>query len=199
MGMKEGMKSREKILLKAAELIHTKGYNHTSIQDILHAASVKKSNFYYHFESKEQLAYEILAKRMQQFYSFIIGPSLHGEGLDPLQRVHALLDRLLELGKSPAGELGCPFGNLAQELSTVHEPLRLSLSAMFQTLSEAVEQCFDEGKEAGIFDPSLPSRQLADFAIAQIQGAFLLRKTHKDPEILEQNIHMLRQIIRQWQ
>ena len=60
------MKSREKILSNAAELIRTKGYNHTSIQDILQAASVTKSNFYYHFESKEQLAFEVLAERMRQ-------------------------------------------------------------------------------------------------------------------------------------
>jgi len=54
------MASKEKILSKAAELIHTKGYNHTSIKDILEAAVVTKSNFYYHFESKEQLAFEML-------------------------------------------------------------------------------------------------------------------------------------------
>ena len=95
------MSSRQRILDKAAELIHIRGYNHTSIQDILQAASVTKSNFYYHFESKEQLACEMLAQRMKQFYSFVIGPSLHARDLDPLQRVQGLLDRLLLIGKSP--------------------------------------------------------------------------------------------------
>ena len=56
------MSNKENILTKAAELIHTKGYNHTSIKDILAAAAVTKSNFYYHFESKEQLVFEILAE-----------------------------------------------------------------------------------------------------------------------------------------
>lgn len=193
------MNSKENIISKASELIHTKGYNHTSIKDILKAASVTKSNFYYHFESKEQLAFEMLAERMHQFYTFIIEPSLHAKELDPLQRVYALLDRLQDVGKSTAGELGCPFGNLAQELSAVHEPLRLFLSAMFHALSEALEQCFDEGKKVGLFKESLPSRQLADFALAQIQGAFLLRKTHKDPRVVECNIEILRQVLQQWQ
>lgn len=192
------MTSREKILQKASELIHTKGYNHTSIQDILQAASVTRSNFYYHFESKEQLVFEMLGQRMREFYEMIIRPSLHASDLDPLQRLHALLDRLLELGRSSLGELGCPFGNLAQEMSPIHEPLRQPLSAMFNALSEALEQCLEEGKEAGLFQQSLPSGQLADFALAQIQGAFLLRKTHKDPEIFQRNVEMLRQVIQQW-
>ncbi len=192
------MPSKEKILRKAAELIHTKGYNHTSIKDILEAATVTKSNFYYHFESKEQLAFEILAERMRQFYALIIAPSLHAQDLDPLQRLYALFDRLVDMGKSPLGELGCPFGNLAQEVSSIHESLRLSLSAMFHAISEAMAQCFEEGKEAGIFQESLPSRQLADFAVAQIQGSFLLRKTHKEPELMERNAEIMRQVLHQW-
>ena len=192
------MNSREKILANASELIHTKGYNHTSIHDILQAASVTKSNFYYHFESKEQLMFEILAQRMREFYALVIEPSLHAKNLNPLQRLHALLDRLQELGKSSIGELGCPFGNLAQEMSPIHEALRRPLSAMFNALSEALEQCLEEGKDAGLLQQSVPSRQLADFALAQIQGAFLLRKTHKDPEIFERNMEMLRQVVQQW-
>jgi TetR/AcrR family transcriptional repressor of nem operon len=70
------MSSKQKIVDKAAELIHTRGFNHTSIQDILDAASVTKSNFYYHFESKEQLAFEVLGERMRQFYAVAIGPSI---------------------------------------------------------------------------------------------------------------------------
>ncbi len=192
------MNSREKILSKASELIHTKGYNHTSIQDILDAASVTKSNFYYHFESKEQLAFEILGQRMQQFHSLIIGPSLDSGELDPLERILALLDRLKVLGKSPLGELGCPFGNLAQEVSSIHEPLRQSVSGFFHTCMEALERCFEQGKIEGIFKDSLPSRALAEFALAQIQGAFLLRKTHKDPEVMERNVGLLRQMLDQW-
>ena len=86
------MSSRQRILDKAAELIHVRGYNHTSIQDILQAASVTKSNFYYHFESKEQLAFEVLGARMRQFYAVAIGPSLENRELNPLQRIEAFLN-----------------------------------------------------------------------------------------------------------
>ncbi|MEW6439917.1 MAG: TetR/AcrR family transcriptional regulator [bacterium] len=192
------MKSRDKILAKAADLIHAKGLNHTSVQDILEAASVTKSNFYYHFDSKEQLGFEVLAFRMRQFYLLAIEPSLVKSDLEPGQRIHAFLDRMMALGMSPIGELGCPFGNLAQETSALHEPMRESLSAMFRACTEAAEKCFEEGKKTGVFQADLPSKQVAEFVLAQIQGSFLLRKTHKEPELIRRNFEMLRAFIDGW-
>ncbi len=192
------MSSRQKILDTAAALIHTRGFYHTSIRDILQAASVTKSNFYYHFESKEQLAFVVLGERMRQFYAIAIGPSIDNHELGPLERFEAFFDRILAIGRSEAGELGCPFGNLAQEISAVHEPLRRVLSTFFEACTEAMERCFEEGMGTGVFPPELPAKQLAGFIFAQIQGAFLLRKTYKDPEVLESNIGMLRGLIRDW-
>lgn len=192
------MKSREKILAKAAELIHARGFNHTSIQDILEAASVKKSNFYYHFESKEQLGFEVLALRMRQFYKMAIAPALVEGDAEPLARIHAFLDRLAALGMSEIGERGCPFGNLAQEISAIHEPLRESLSGFFKACAEALEACIEQGKKTGAFRSETPSREIAEFVLGQIQGAFLLRKTHKDPEILRRSVEMLRLFLDQW-
>lgn len=192
------MTSKEKILGETLKLIHAKGFNNTSVQDILDAASVSKSNFYYHFTTKEELGFEVLAERMRQFYEFAVRPSLDNERLAPLERVQAFLDRLLAIGLSPEGELGCPFGNLAQEMSTVHEPLRQALSAFFRTGAERLTECFEEGKREGDFRETLQSEQLAEFVLAQVQGSFLLRKTHKDPEVIERNFAMLREVITGW-
>ena len=192
------MSSKQRILDTAADLIHTRGFHHTSIQDILQAASVTKSNFYYHFDSKEQLAFEVLGERMRQFYAIAIGPSLENPDLDPARRIEVFLDNMLAIGCSEFGELGCPFGNLAQEISSIHEPLRESLSLFFEACAETMERCFEEGKQAGIFRQELPSRQTADFVLAQIQGSFLLRKTHKEPGVLRNNLEVLRGLLKHW-
>jgi TetR/AcrR family transcriptional repressor of nem operon len=192
------MSSKQRILDTAADLIHTRGFHHTSIQDILQAASVTKSNFYYHFDSKEQLAFEVLGERMRQFYAIAIGPSLENPDLDPAQRIEVFLDNMLAIGCSEFGELGCPFGNLAQEISSIHEPLRESLSLFFEACAETMERCFEEGKQAGIFRQELPSRQIAEFVLAQIQGSFLLRKTHREPGVLRNSFEVLRGLLKHW-
>jgi TetR/AcrR family transcriptional repressor of nem operon len=192
------LNSKQKIINETIKLIHAKGFNNTSIQDILDAAAVTKSNFYYHFETKEQLGFDVLAERMRQFYESAIKPSLDNEQLTPLQRVHGFLDQLMAIGVSPQGELGCPFGNLAQEMSAVHEPLRQALSQFFKAGAELLEWCFEEGKRQGELREALPSKHLAEFVLAQMQGTFLLRKTHKEPALVERNVEMLRQIIDAW-
>jgi hypothetical protein len=68
----------------------------------------------------------------------------------------------------------------------------------FGACTETMERCLEEGKEAGLLSPDLPSKQLSEFVLAQIQGSFLLRKTHKDPKILESSFDVLRGLLRQW-
>ena len=190
------MNAKHKLIQSAANLIHTKGFNNTSVQDILDDSDVCRSNFYYHFDSKEQLGFEVFARRMRWWYGYVIEPSLDDADLSPAGRVDAMLDKVCSIGVSPDGEMGCPFGNLAQEMSYIHEPFREALSEFFANIANRLEQCLDEGKSAGDFAEHTEPRRLAEFAIAQIQGSFLLRKTHKDPEIFRRNIEMLRQLLR---
>ena len=186
------MGARKKLVSAASRLFHEKGYNNTGVQDILDASSVYRNNFYYHFDTKEQLGFEVLGRRMRWWYGYVISPSLDDHELRPPERANALLDRVLSIGCSREGELGCPFGNLAQEMSCIHRPFREALSDFFHNIAARLEHCFEEGKETGDFKKDLPSREIAEFAIAAIQGSFLLRKTHKDAAIFEKNIEMLR-------
>ena len=189
------MNAKRKLIQTAATLIHIKGYNGASVQDILDDSGVCRSNFYYHFDSKEQLGFEVFARRMRWWYGYVIEPSLDNAELTPAERVDAMLDKVCSIGVSADGEMGCPFGNLAQEMSYIHEPFREALSEFFGSIANRLEQCLDEGKSTGDFAEDTEPRQLAEFAIAQIQGAFLLRKTHKDPEVFRRNIEMLRKMI----
>ena len=45
----------EKIIVTAARLFVEKGYEQTSVQDILDATGLSKGGLYHHFKSKEQI------------------------------------------------------------------------------------------------------------------------------------------------
>jgi len=192
------MDSRKKLISTASRLFHERGYNNTGVQDILEASSVFRNNFYYHFKSKEDLGFEVLGRRMRWWYEYVLAPSLDNRDLRPSERVDVLLDRLLSIGCSKEGELGCPFGNLAQEMSCIHEPFRKALSDFFRNSSKRLEQCFEEGKETGDFKKDMCSVEVAEFAIAAIQGTFLLRKTHRDPQVMHRSIGVLKQMLGMW-
>lgn len=64
--MRKGEKRRGDILRVAESLFYSKGYESTTVQDILDELKLSKGGFYHHFESKEQLLESICqAKALQ--------------------------------------------------------------------------------------------------------------------------------------
>jgi hypothetical protein len=53
---------KEQIVTTSLQLLHGKGFNATSVQDITDAAGVPKGSFYNHFSSKEALGLEVLQR-----------------------------------------------------------------------------------------------------------------------------------------
>lgn len=64
--MKKGDERRSRILETAAKLFYRKGYEATSIQDILDDLKMSKGGFYHHFESKLQLLDALCQGQMQE-------------------------------------------------------------------------------------------------------------------------------------
>lgn len=58
--VKEGEVRRREILVTARELFVTKGYEQTSINDILKIVDIAKGTFYYYFASKEEVLEAII-------------------------------------------------------------------------------------------------------------------------------------------
>lgn len=72
--MEEKIALKDKIVKAAWELFHEKGYENTTVEDIIAAAKTSKGSFYYYFDRKDELLdtlatifdheYEKLEKRM---------------------------------------------------------------------------------------------------------------------------------------
>lgn len=70
--MKKGDRRKQEILNTAETLFCQKGYEQTSIQDILDILNTSKGSFYHHFISKEALLEGICQKRAEQIYQNVI-------------------------------------------------------------------------------------------------------------------------------
>src|SRR5262245_47686514 len=56
---------REQLLDTGLQILHERGFNATSVQDITEAAGVPKGSFYNHFESKEDLGAEVVLRYLE--------------------------------------------------------------------------------------------------------------------------------------
>ena len=64
-GPADGERARE-LQLAAAELFFTKGYEATTIREIAQALGIKSASIYYHWESKEEILFDLIRSTMEQ-------------------------------------------------------------------------------------------------------------------------------------
>lgn len=64
--VKEGEVRKREILLVARELFITKGYEQTSVNDILKIVDIAKGTFYYYFSSKEEVLEAIIVDIVEE-------------------------------------------------------------------------------------------------------------------------------------
>src|SRR5216683_2470843 len=178
------MKSKEKIIQIATHLFHKNGYQKTTVDEIAETTGVTKSNLYYHFKSKEELALETLDMRMKQFESEVILSTLGELSLSPKKRLQQLYDRIANFHNSLKYRYGCPFGNLAIEMSDVSEKFRKRLSVFFRNWEKAIEKCIDAGIREGEFRRDINPKLVAQLILSHVEGAIMLVKTHKTLEPL---------------
>ena len=179
MVVRRDQRSREKILDAAAQLFHQRGYNATSLDDILEASGVCRSNFYYHYRSKEDLGMEVLQKQAEAFEARCIRGILEDEGAPARRRLERLYEAVAARQRADDYRCGCPFGNLAAELGGTHPEFRRRLSEFFERWERSVDRCLQDGVASGEFPHDLDTRPLAMSLISQIEGAILLMKAHR--------------------
>jgi AcrR family transcriptional regulator len=70
---------RERILEAATRLIHVKGYQRTTIQDVADESELSKAAFYYFVKNKEDLLYQLLLRTLNEALHTIMAV-VHGPG-----------------------------------------------------------------------------------------------------------------------
>ena len=192
---RDGRSTREAILAAATRLIHVHGYNHTSLDDVLRESGVGKGNFYYHFKSKEDLGYAILDEIVVSFLERTLAPCFADHAGAPLAQIRCFLDRLLEAQRARNCVGGCPLGNLAAELSDVHEGFRTRLASVFSAWQLRLTDALDVGRRRGDVGPECRPEAVAHFLVASLEGAILLTKLTKDIVVMEQCVTELKRYL----
>jgi len=193
--VRDGRSTRVAIIEAATRLMHVGGYQNTSLDDVLRESGVGKGNFYYYFRSKEDLGFAILDQLVSRFVERTLEPCFSDPEGPRLSQVQCFLDRVLEAQRKSNCVGGCFMGNLACELSDVHEGFRARLATVFTRWRDRLTTALDEAQARGEVVASCRPETAAQFLVAGLEGGILLTKVSKDIAVLEQCVGELKRYL----
>lgn len=183
------MSPREKIIQAAMELFWLKGYNSTSIADLLSRTQLNSGSLYHVFPSKQDVLVGVLESYRDGIEQMLLEPAW-GQVDDPIEKIFALLDFYRRALLTTDCTFGCPIGSLALEL---HEPdpiVRDLLAKNFENWTNAAAACLED---AGDRLPANTDRQaLAQFILTVMEGGVMQARTYRDIAYFDRSISQLR-------
>ena len=178
--------TRQRLLDTAQALFYARSYEGVGVQEICRQAGVKKGSFYHFFPSKRDLTLAVLDESWNHFRDTILHKAF-ARDVPPLQRIKRLMElqyrHHVEVRDKTGHVYGCPFGNLAGELSTRDESIRKRLKAILSDFRQPVQEALDEAVAAGDL-AQLDTQATASAMVAYIEGLTLVAKANNDPEVV---------------
>jgi AcrR family transcriptional regulator len=178
----KGLRTRERIVEAAAELLLTRGLGATTLDDVKAAAGVSSSQLYHYFDSKGDLVQAVAVHQTENIVA-AQGAMLRGmEGVESLREwARFVVDNFSSFGCCG----GCPLGSLGSEVAESDELARQAVSASLLRWEGVLRDGLIELTEAGVLGPAADPEALAVALIVALQGGFLLGKIHRSPRPLE--------------
>jgi AcrR family transcriptional regulator len=184
--------TRDRLVMTAMRLFAEKGYESTSVSDILKSAGANSGSLYHFFPTKQDLLIEVLKLYRAGIGVMLLSPAWEGVD-DPIERVFALLAAYRRMLVATDYFYGCPIGSLALE---IHEPdpaVRELLATNFDGWVEAIEACFRD--PAARLPPDADPHLLARLTLTVMEGGVMQSRTYRTAEAFDASVAGLRDYV----
>jgi len=175
--MSKAAATRLAILQKSFELIYTRGYQATSIDDIIATTQVTKGAFFYHFKNKEEMGLAMINEVMYPgMYWALVKPLVNSQ--NPVTEIYAMMKALLLTNPFFDVKYGCPAINLIDEMAPLNKDFNKALSKFVLQWQKAIETSLQAGKASGIIRSDVNVRQTTYFIMSGYGGIRNLGKVY---------------------
>jgi AcrR family transcriptional regulator len=195
----KGERTRERILDLAFDAVIAKGFAATSIEELVEAAGITKSGFFYHFRDKSDLARQMLERYQAEDEALTNQLTARARELsdDPLHSLLIFLKLYAEvLTEVIAEHPGCIVATVTfQEASFDREVGRMNTEGVLAWRARFAAWL---GEIAAIYPPrsEVCLEDLADTMTAVTVGSIVLSKAVRDPQAVGRQTMMYRDYVR---
>ena len=195
----KGDSTKENILNIAQNIMLQKGFSGTSIDEIISACSITKGGFFYHFESKNDLAKHLMLKYQHDDNILFQGLFNRAEELseDPLQQMLIFLKLLAEAMENlPDVHPGCLIATFTSANQQLNDEVKKVTADCTLDWRKLFSQRLEKAHAQLDIKIQISVQQLADMLSTTIEGGIILSRTLNEQKILAQQILLYRDFLR---
>jgi len=178
--MTKGEETRRKIVAAAAPIFNQRGYEGSSLADLMAATGLKKGGIYRHFASKEELAAEAFdytwrAAREARW----LDVEEAGTGIGPLKQ---LIANFVE--RKPAVVGGCPILNTAVDSDDGNPVLRARVQKALRWWIARVQSMVKRAAARGEIRQGVDAKAVATTIVAALEGGLMISRLERNDDAL---------------
>jgi TetR/AcrR family transcriptional regulator, transcriptional repressor for nem operon len=184
--------TRNKIVEKAQQLLWQRGYEGTSLNDLVGEMGLSKGAFFHYYPNKQAVSRQVIDKYVAEQFKAPLEKSLR-EAASIKAGVLKWIEGFYETYKAQDFRGGCLLGNMALELSDRSEADRETIKGHFldieNMLASALKPLAEEGRL--LVEP----RQFARLLLGALEGVTMMAKAHKDHNRASREFQSIGQLI----
>ena len=177
------------------ELLWSKGYNATSVNDIVMAAGVPKGSFYFYFDSKE----DFVIKAIDMYFQAHFAPAqeiLMDKTISPKQRLLNFHEFRCNILKNEMEcKMGCLACNIGNEMAEHNENIRNAILERETIVQSQITEVVEEAQKLGEVDPGLNAADIVAFFEDAGKGAMTTMKEMQSSYPIDNFLNMVRTIL----
>jgi TetR/AcrR family transcriptional regulator, transcriptional repressor for nem operon len=183
--------TRHEILNAAFDEIYKSGFHASSLDAILERTELTKGALFHQFASKLELGYAVVDEIvMPMSTARWITPLAAFE--DPLEGIIHLVEQNIRDAPQAELDLGCPLGNLIQEMSNGDAEFRRRLRRCIDVWIEGIAEHVERGRRMGYVRRSVKSRAVAEYVVVSLEGVFAVIKGMRDKSVVPAFVNSMR-------
>ncbi len=172
------MSTRDRIVTATGELFRSQGFNGTSLKQVTEGAGAPIGSIYHFFPGgKDELGAAVIRESGAVYQALF--EMIADESADVVEAIGNFFDEAAAAMEELDFIDLCPIGNVAREIASTHDGLRLATVDVFDSWTDAM---VERMRAAGVSDADAPA--LAGTLIAAIEGGFMLARARRSADDL---------------
>ncbi len=188
----KGELTKDKIIAEATRLVKQKGFEATSMSDLVEATGLQKGCLYFHFTGKDDLLAAVLEKSRTDFFQ-LVDAGL--EGKTPGERLDNFFTGVLNYQKSTGFSCGCIFGNMALEMSGKDKRVAVFIKDLFDEWTAKIREVVKAAQRSKQVTAELSADVLARHIVMALEGGIMFSRLEKSEKPLKDCVAALRAML----